>query len=49
MSIFFFCKIGEQEGGTGPDWGQGCCYQWNGTGERVWEGEYNTNTVYTCM
>jgi hypothetical protein len=25
-------------------------YQWEGEdGKRVWEGEYGTNTVYTCM
>jgi hypothetical protein len=32
----FFCKIGEQEGGTGPDYGGGQ-YQWEGEGgeERV--------------
>jgi hypothetical protein len=49
MSFFFFYKIKEQEGRPGPAWGEG--YQWVGEeyGERVKEGEYSTNTVYTCI
>jgi hypothetical protein len=49
MSFFlFFYKIKEQEGRTGTVWGLvpvvGGRY-----GERVWEGEYSANTVYTCV
>jgi hypothetical protein len=48
--FFSFYKIGEQNGGTGPAWGGGWL-PWVGAGggERVWQGEYSTNTVYTCM
>jgi hypothetical protein len=24
-------------------------WEWGGSGERVWEGEYGANTVYTSM
>jgi hypothetical protein len=46
---FFFYKTGEQESGSCTVWGG--WYQWEGRGygERVWEGEYGANTVYTCM
>jgi hypothetical protein len=49
MSFLFFYKIREQEGRTGPPWGD--WYQWKGEefGEKVWEGEYNANSVYTSM
>jgi hypothetical protein len=44
----FFWKNGEQEGKTGTMCGVipvgGAGYK-----ERVWEGEYGTNIVYTCM
>jgi hypothetical protein len=51
MSFFFFYKIGEQEGQTGPAWG----VRWlvpvgeGGGGERMQESEYGANTVYTGM
>jgi hypothetical protein len=50
---FFFNKIREQEGRTGPAWrgvvsvllsvGGG------GSEEQVWECEYSANTVYACV
>jgi hypothetical protein len=44
--VFFFYKIGEQEGGTGS--GVGETVDTSGRGK--WqEGEYGTNYVYTCM
>jgi hypothetical protein len=48
MSFFFFYKIGEQEERTGPV--RGGWYQWEGggCGERVWDGECDANTAYTC-
>jgi hypothetical protein len=46
---YFFYKIGEQEGGTGPAWRAWHQWEGRGSGERVWESEYSTNTVYTCM
>jgi hypothetical protein len=48
--FFFFYKIGEQEGGTGPSQ-DGGCYQWErgGGGERGYKGEYSTKSLYTCM
>jgi hypothetical protein len=47
--VFFFYKIEEQEGRTSPVWGGS--YQWEvgRSGEKVKEGEYVANTVYTCM
>jgi hypothetical protein len=46
MSLFFFYKIREQEGGTGPVWGIGT----SGREEEVGKGcECGANTVYTCM
>jgi hypothetical protein len=47
---FVFYKIGEEEGRAGPAW-EGSWYQWEGGGggKGVWEGEYGTNTAYTCM
>jgi hypothetical protein len=37
VSFFSFTKIREQEGRTGPAWGSGSWYQWEGRGggERV--------------
>jgi hypothetical protein len=50
MSIFFFVyKIRGQEVRTGSAWGLGTSVQEERGGERVWEGEYGANTVYTCM
>jgi hypothetical protein len=43
-----FSFIKKQEGGTGPAWGV-VPMGGGGDGERVWEDEYNANTVYTCM
>jgi hypothetical protein len=40
--------MGEQEEGTGPVWAIGDSGRGQG-GEMVWEGEYGTNTMYTCM
>jgi hypothetical protein len=50
MSFFFIHKIREQVGKTSPAW-EGGSYQWEGRGggERVREGEYSENSVYTCM
>jgi hypothetical protein len=48
MSIFFFCKIGEQEDGTGPVLGGWYHWEAGGGGESV-EGEYGANTGHTCM
>jgi hypothetical protein len=47
--FYFFYKIREQEGRTGPVW-EGW-YQWEEERgeERMWEGEYVATTVYTCM
>jgi hypothetical protein len=50
--FFSFTNIREQEGRIGPTVGdRGGWYQWEGegVGEREWEGEYSSNTVYTCM
>jgi hypothetical protein len=49
--IFFFYKIGEQEGGTGSveEWvgaGTSRSERWKGKG---WEDEHGANNVYTCM
>jgi hypothetical protein len=44
----FFCKIGEQEGRTGPVWGGWNWWEGGRCGEMV-EGEYVANTVHTCM
>jgi hypothetical protein len=50
MSFFSFTKSEnrkvEQLLPLGGRW-----YQWEGGGqeERAWEGEYGTNSVYTCM
>jgi hypothetical protein len=50
MSLFFFYKIEEQEGRTGPAWGgTGTSGREEEVGERVWESECSTNTMYTCM
>jgi hypothetical protein len=35
MSIFFFYRIGEQEGRTGPAWGRGWLVSMGGS--RMWE------------
>jgi hypothetical protein len=43
--LLFLYKIRGQESGTGPA-GGGAGVE---GGERVWKGEYYTNTVYTCM
>jgi hypothetical protein len=48
MLFFFFYKIWAQEGGTGPVWGLTSVGGGRG-GERVSEGEYSANTVFTCM
>jgi hypothetical protein len=52
MSFFFFYKIGEQEGGTGPaGWGERSVGI-SGRAEEVGKecgSEYSANTVYTCM
>jgi hypothetical protein len=45
--FFFFYKIGEQEGRTGPVWEVGASGR--GNGGRAWEGEYGANIMYTCM
>jgi hypothetical protein len=44
--FFFFYKIGEQEGRTGPVWRD--WYQWEGggSGERVWEGEFSADCAH---
>jgi hypothetical protein len=47
MSLFFLYTIGEQKHRTSPAWGVNTGGR--GCGEMVWEGEYGTNTVYTCM
>jgi hypothetical protein len=44
MSFFFFYKIREMKGKTCPVWGVVPV-----GGGKMWEGEYGTNTVYTCM
>jgi hypothetical protein len=49
MSFFSFTKSENrrvEQSCLGRDW-----YQWEGGGggERAWEGEDGTNTVYTCM
>jgi hypothetical protein len=49
MSFFFFYKIREQEGKTGPVVGVATSKSGGDGGERVWEGEYGTNTVCTCI
>jgi hypothetical protein len=46
MSIFFFYKIREQEGRTGPVWRLVPVGRRNMWGK---EGECSANTVYTCM
>jgi hypothetical protein len=47
MSFFLsFTNIGEQEGRTGPAWGREGLVP---VREKRWEGEYDTNTVYTCI
>jgi hypothetical protein len=46
---FFFYKIREQEGRTGPAWGEVAPVggrRWQGKG---YEGQYDANTVYTFM
>jgi hypothetical protein len=43
-----FFKNGEQEDKTSPAWVL-ASVGWGGCRERVWEGEYGDNTVYTCM
>jgi hypothetical protein len=45
MSFFSFTKS-ENRRAEQVSW-----YQWEGGGggEKVWEGEYGANTVYTCM
>jgi hypothetical protein len=51
MSIFFFYKIREREGATGPAQG-GRLVQVGGRGcgrERAQEGEHGANTVCTCV
>jgi hypothetical protein len=46
--IFFFLLQNQRTGGqTGPAWGVGTSGR--GRGGRGREGEYGTNTVYTCM
>jgi hypothetical protein len=39
----------DQEGWTGPAWGDWYGWEEEGGGEMVKEGKYGTNTVYTCM
>jgi hypothetical protein len=48
--LFYFSFTKSQEGITGSVCGASW-YQKEGRccGENVWEGEYGTNTVYTCM
>jgi hypothetical protein len=41
--FFFFYKVGEEEGRTGPVWGW---YQW---GEQVWEGKMCKYCAHVCV
>jgi hypothetical protein len=45
---FFFHKIRDLEGRTSPSWEVGTSRR-GGYGGSAWEGEYGTNTVYTCV
>jgi hypothetical protein len=47
--LIFLYKIREQEGKTGPAWGDWYQFEGGRGGEMVKVDEYSANTLYTCM